>query len=172
MNHQVDHSDLDHAFTALGQRLVVFGQSAVLAEPREGAFDDPSLRQHDESVQFRTFDDFHGAEEPAAGPVHKLSRIAAVGEDQLQSAKAPAQLPNNESATVAILNIGGMNDQRHDQPERVNEDVPFSPGYLLARVVTAIPPFSAVLIDWLSRMPTLGVGFLPTFLRTRVRSRS
>ena len=170
MNHQVYHSDLDHAFTALRQCLVVLGQSAVLAEPGEGALHDPSLRQHDEPVQLRALDDLDRAKKPAAGPVHELARIAAVGKDQSQPTKARAQLLNDKSAAVAVLDIGWMNDQRHDQPERVDQDVSFSPGYLLARVVAAIPPFAAVLTDWLSRMPTLGVGFLPTFLRTRARS--
>ena len=81
-------------------------------------------------------------------------------------------LLNDQSAAVAVLDIGWMNDQRHDQPERVDEDVALAPRYLLARVVATIPPFAAVLTDWLSRMPTLGVGFFPTFLRTRSRSRS
>ena len=172
MNHQVDHSDLDHTFTAFRQCLVIFRQTTVLAEPREGALDDPSLRQHDESVQLRALDDLYRAKEPAAGPVHELSRIAAVGKNQSQAAKARAQLLNDKSSAVAVLDVGWMNDQGHDQPERVDEDVTLTPGYLLARVVAAIPPFSAVLTDWLSRMPTLGVGFLPAFLRTRARSRS
>ena len=171
MNHQVYHGYLDHAFAACWQCLVVFRQSTVLPEPREGAFHDPSFRQHDESVQFRALDDLHRAKMPATGPVHELARIAAVGKDQSQSAKTTAQLLYDKSAAVAVLDIGWMNNQRHDQPERIDEDVPLTPGYLLARVVATIPPFSAVLTDWLSRMPTLGVGFLPAFRRTCARSR-
>jgi hypothetical protein len=77
-----------------------------------------------------------------------------------------------KTTAVAILNVGRMDDQCHDEAQRIDDQMPLAALYFLARVVAARPPFSAVLTDWLSRMPTLGVGFLPAFVRTRARSRS
>ena len=170
MDHQVDHGDLDHAFTALCQCLVVFRQSAVLSEPREGTLDDPSLRQHDESVQLRALDDFHRAEEPPASPVHELSRVAAVGKDQSQSVKALAQLGNDKSPAVAVLDVGWMNDQRHDQSERVDEDVPLAARDLLACIEALVidrrPPFAPLWRSgYRSRRPTGGPHVPPLHLR-------
>ena len=172
MNHQVYHSDMDHAFTAFRQCLVVFGQSAVLAEPREGALHDPSLGQHDKTVRRAAFHDLDRAAKPTTGPVYELARIAAVREDQLQSAKPRTQFPNEELGPVSVLDIRGMNGQHHDQSQRVDDHMTLAAKDFLARVVSPIPPFSAVLTDWLSRMPTLGVGCFPAFRRTRARSRS
>lgn len=172
MNHQVYHSDLDHAFTALRQGLVVLGQSAVLAEPREGALHDPAFGENDKAMGRLAFHDLDRSKKPTAGPVYELARIATVRKDQLQSAKPRTQLPDQELGPVAVLDIRGMHHQRHDQPQRVDNQMTLAAQDFLARVVSPSPPFSAVLTDWLSRMPTLGVGFFPAFRRTRARSRS
>ena len=172
MNHQVYHSDLDHAFTALRPCLVVLGQSAVLAEPGEGTLHNPTFGQDHEAMDRVAFHDLDRAKEPTAGPVYEPARVAAVCKDQPQSAKSRTQLPNEELGPVAVLDIRGMHDQRYDQPQRVDDQMTLAAQDLLARVVSPIPPFSAVLTDWLSRMPTLGVGFFPALRRTRARSRS
>ncbi len=171
MEHEVGHRNQDHGLAGLGEGFVVFRQSAVLSEPSEGAFDDPSLGQYDESMRFRTLHDLHQTSVPTSRPVDKPPGIAAVGKDQLQSAQPRTRLLNDESAAVAVLKVGRMDDQSHDQTERVDEDVTLAPAYLLARVVTAVPPFSAVLTVRLSRMPTPGVGIFPAFRRTCARSR-
>jgi len=81
MNHQVDHRDIDHRLTAVRQRLVVFAQAAVFAEPAEGAFDDPTFGQHHELMNVGPLDDFDRSFERAFGHVHKLACVAAVGPD-------------------------------------------------------------------------------------------
>jgi hypothetical protein len=48
---------------------------------------------------------------------------------------------------VAILDIGGMNDDGDQQPQRFYEEMPFSPVDFLARVVTMDPPFTVVFSD-------------------------
>jgi hypothetical protein len=45
---------------------------------------------------------------------------------------------------------------RKYQSERIDNDVPLAPIYLLAAVVAARPPFSVVFTDWLSMIPALG----------------
>ena len=172
MNHQIDHGNEDHTFTTAWQRLVVFGQSTVFSEPRKGPFYNPAFRQHHESADRLTRDDLDITTEPAAHPMHELPRIAAVREDQLQSAEACAQLTEEQLAAVAILKVRGMHEQGDDQPEGVDDQMTLATAYLLARIVPPVPPFSAVLTDWLSRMPTLGVGHLPACRRTRERRQS
>jgi len=172
MEHDIGHGNKDHRLAAFDQSLVVFGQSAVLAEPGERALDNPSLGQHDESMQLRALHDLYKTPVPASCPIDKPPGIAPIGENQLQPAKACAQLPNEQSAAVAVLDIRRMHDQGDDHPKRIDDHMPLAPTYFLARVVPTVPPFSAVLTDWLSIIPTLGVGFLPAFFRTRARSRS
>ena len=172
MDHQVGHGNEDHRLAALGQRFVVLRQSAVLAEPGKGALDDPSFGQHNELVQQGTLDDLDKTSVPATRPVHELPGIAAIGEDPLQTPETRSQLADQQFSAVAVLNIGRVHHERDDQAEGVDNQVTLAPRDFLARVVPTIPPFSAVLTDWLSMIPTLGVGFLPAFLRTWARSRS
>src|SRR3990172_5900858 len=172
MEHQVRHGDEDHGLAAFGEGLVVLGQSSVLSQPGEGAFYDPALWQDDKVIERCSLHDFDGAEIPTLGPMHELPGVAAGGEDHPQSTKPRAQLLNQQLGPVAILDVGGMHDQCEDQAQRVDDHMTLAPQRFLARVVPPVPPFSAVLTVWLSRMPTLGVGFLPAFLRTWTRSRS
>ena len=53
VKHEVDHGDADHRLAAGGQRFVILAQAAVLAQPREGALDNPSFGQHYETADRR-----------------------------------------------------------------------------------------------------------------------
>jgi hypothetical protein len=52
IEHSVYHGDVYHGFAGFGVSFVIFGVSAVLADPCEGAFGDPAFRQHDEAFHF------------------------------------------------------------------------------------------------------------------------
>ncbi len=166
MNHQVDHSDDDHCLTTGRQCFIVFRQSAILSQPGKRALDDPSFRQHDEPIQHRTFDDLDETPVPPACPIDEPTGIATVGKDQLETSEARSQLPDQQLATVAILDVGRMDNQRHDQANGIDDQMTRTAKDFLARIVPTIPPFSAVFTDWLSMMPTLGVGLRPSFRRT------
>ena len=58
------------------------------------------------------------------------------------------------------------------QPLGIHQQMALAPLYLLARVIAPIAPFSVVLTDWLSRLPALGSGSRPCWLRTRRRKAS
>jgi hypothetical protein len=81
-------------------------------------------------------------------------------------------LSDEQATAVAILNVRRVNHERYDQTQRVDDYMTLAAKDFLPRVVPAIPPFSAVFTDWLSMMPTLGVGLLPTLRRTWARRRS
>jgi hypothetical protein len=60
-----------------------------------------------------------------------------------------------------------MYNSRHHQTQCIYDQMPFSAHYLLARVITAVPPFEAVLTVWLSIMAALGLDWRPALSRTR-----
>lgn len=131
--------------------LEVFGETATAADPGEGALDDPALGQNDEAVPLAAFYDL---EFPGAGLGDCGSGfcrlIAGVGEDALyervETARAPIEY---QSRTVAILDIGRVNDDIQQEAERVDQNVPLATLDLLARVIARRverrPPFCAPL---------------------------
>jgi len=170
VNHHIDHGNTYHGFTALNQRLIVFGEPSVFTEPSERSLNDPSLGKDDKLARVCTFDDFDDPAVPADRPVHKLSGITAVGPDHFKAPPSRTELLDQQLAAVTVLNVGRVNDQREDQAECVNDDMALTPLGFLARIVPSVAPFSAVLTDWLSMMPALGVGLRPSSIRTRRRS--
>ena len=120
-------------------------------------------------MQCGTLDDFNETTGPAARPVNKPTGIAAVSEDQSQTAQTTGivtQLLEEQFSTISVLYVGRMDNQRDNQANGVDDQMTLAAKDFLARIVPAIPPFSAVLTDWLSMMPTLGVGLRPACRRT------
>ena len=104
-------------------------------------------------------------------PRHEDATITAIRPDQLQSLKAPAKPVQHLLAARMVLNVRGMNDQGNNQAKRIDQNMAFTPFYLLPRVVATVPPFRLLTL-WLSRMAALGVGLRPLLRRTRSRRRS
>ena len=170
MNHHVDHGNTYHGFTALNQRLIVFGKSSILTQPGKRSLNNPSPGKDDKLVRLGSFDDFNGPAVPPNRPIHKLPGITAIRPDDFKASPSRTQLLDQQLAAVTVLDVGRVNDQREDQAERVNDDMALTPLGFLARIVPSVAPFSAVLTDWLSMMPALGVGLRPFSIRTRRRS--
>ena len=166
MKHDIDHRNENHSFTALRQGLIVLGQAAVLTQPCKRSFNDPPFRQHNKAMQCGTLDNFNEASGPTPRPINEAAGIAAVGKDQLQTSKTRPQSAEQELAAISVLNVGRMNDQGHDQADRIDDQMALAAKDFLAGIVPAVPPFSAVFTDWLSMMPTLGVGLRPALRRT------
>src|ERR1700757_5509520 len=80
-----------------------------------------------------------------------------------------ADLVEHQTGPVAILDRSGVDDDPHRQPFAVDQGVDFATLYLLAGVVTYFvvfaAPFSADLIDWLSR--TVADGLTSRPIRSR-----
>lgn len=166
MKHHIDHRNEHHSFAALRQGLVVLRQTSILTQPGKGALNNPSFRQHHKAVQCATLDDFNEAAGPTPCPVNKPPGIATVGEDQLHSSKTRPQSAQQKLAAVSVLNVGRMDEQGHDQADGIDDQMTLAAKDFLARIVSAVAPFSAVFTDWLSMMPTLGVGLRPALRRT------
>jgi hypothetical protein len=90
------------------------------------------------------------------------SLISAVGEERLQKWKHPEQCRHDENASIAILNVGRMNDGVEQEAYCIDKNVPLLALDLLARIVpvriNARPPFSALFTLWLSMMAAVGLA--------------
>jgi len=171
--HQVYHSDADHCFAVVCNHLIVLCQSPVSPEPSKGSFDDPSFGQDGKSFNVvAALDDFQRTTQSLFCPFNQLAGIAAVRPNEREAAKALAQVFKDQLGSVAILNGGLVDDHGDNEPEGVNDNVPLSSVNFLSGIVSAKPPFSVVLTDWLSMMAALGVGSRPQALRTCSRRRS
>ena len=63
------------------------------------------------------------------------SLVAGISEDALDEGKEAARaLIENQANPVAVLKVGGMNDDIQQKAERIDKDVALAPGDLLARI--------------------------------------
>src|SRR5258708_25929003 len=90
------------------------------------------------------------------------SLIATVDEQRLQKGKHTEQCRHDENASIAILNVGRMNDGVEQEAQCVDKNVPLLALDLLARIVPVRinerPPFSALFTLWLSMMAAVGLA--------------
>src|SRR2546428_1679879 len=97
-------------------------------------------------------------------PSHKIPLlVGAIHPDELETRKAVFQRQEQIFAAVMVLKTGLVHELVHDQPIRVEQEVPLAAFDLFAPVVAAPPPFWLVLTDWLSMMAALAVGLRARF---------
>src|SRR5438067_9091626 len=134
--HDADHGQPDEGSDGAGVALEIARQTAIAADPGEGALDDPALGQHDEFVQLVALDDLQypttGAGSRSRGA---RSLIAGIGEDaRNEGEEAAGASIENQPRPIAVLNVGGMYDDVQQESERVDQDMALAPGDLLARI--------------------------------------
>ena len=153
--------------------LEIAREATAAADPSQRAFDDPSFGQDfetDGSIGPLDDVDDPGASERCRGCGFR-TLVAAIGEDALDEWKQPAgALVQHQRNAVAVLNVGGMNDNAQEQAERVDQDVALATRDLLASIIALRverrPPFCAALPLWLSMIATLGLASRPACSRT------
>ncbi len=113
--------------------LEILAEATALADPGEGAFDDPPLGQHDEAVEIGPLDDLQFPR-PGLGDdlCHLRSLIAAIGIDAFDEGEGPPGLPEHGGGAIAVLNIDGMDDAQVEA-EGIDEDMALAALDLLAR---------------------------------------
>lgn len=121
-------------------------------------------------MRFIALDHFELVAEHLLRPFDQRARVTAVNEHLGDGVEAAEQPRQHGPCSNPVLNTGGVYDHRQQVALRVDRDVPLSPLDLLTRVVTALPPFSAVLADCESMIATLGVVFRPLAVRPCSRS--
>jgi hypothetical protein len=115
--HDSDHGEAHEGGGSARVSFEVACQAAIAADPCQRPLDDPSLGKYDEFMRLIALDDF---DDPApcggGGLCHAWSLIAGVGEDALDEREGAAgALIENQACPVAILDIGGMNDDVQEQ---------------------------------------------------------
>ena len=167
MKHKINHSKMYHRFTALRERLIIFAQSTIFAQPRKGPFNNPPTGQHRKTDDIIT--SLNNLQYPVAHrgtPVNQLAGVPTVRPDQRQPRKQTSQFFQNQHRPVTILDIGRVNHHGQYQTQRIYHQMAFSTGYLLAGVIPSLPPFSAVFTDWLSIIAAEGLACRPAPTRT------
>lgn len=169
--HDADHGEANKGSGGSGIALEITRQASVVADPGKRAFNDPALGQDDEAMAFSAFDDL---ELPGTGLGNRSSGlrplIAGIGEDALNEGEQTPGAPiKHQSRTVAILHVGGMDNDIQEQAERVDENIPLAARNLLARIealrVEPSAPFCAALALWLSMMAAVGLASRPSCSR-------
>jgi hypothetical protein len=134
--HETDHGEAEEGGDGTGVALEVSRQATIATDPGEGSFHDPAFGQDDEAMRFGALDDL---EQPAAGIGDGLcgsrALIASIGEDALDEGKRAARLLKDLADAIAVLHIGGVNDDAQEEAERVDEDVALAPRDFLARII-------------------------------------
>ena len=165
--HDLDHGEADEGGGDPGVTLEVAREAAVAADPGEGALDDPALGQGLEARDVGPRDDLDPPRAAAReAPREAGPAIAAVGEDALDEGEEASGAPvEHARRAVAILDVGGVDDDVQQQAKRVDEDVTLASRRLLARVVARRidrgPPFEAPRAVWLSMIAAVGLASRP-----------
>ena len=142
-------------------QFVVFGEPSRPVEPGKGALDDPAPGQHLEFVRLIALDRLHVVSEHLFCPADELAGVPAIHEDLGYGVEGAEQAHQHGPCRDPVLNARRMHNHRQQVSLRVYRDVPLTALDFLARVVTAPPPFSAVLADCESIIATVGEGFRP-----------
>lgn len=139
------------------QSFVVLGQSSTLAEPGEGALDNPALASDLKAGQVGPFDDLKLPAAKEFDALDQLARITRVREDRLQACPTALVAANQHQPAVAILPVGGRYDGVRYEAQSVDNHVALHTLDLLASVEPAqTPPFSTVFTLCESMMAALG----------------
>src|SRR5262249_51739676 len=161
--HETDHRKTEEGSDGPGITFEVAGEAAIAAGPGEGALDHPPLGHDDEAMGIDALDDLEGPRASLGGGCGGSgSLISRVGEDALDEGKGAPRLAQHVAQAIAILDVGGGDDDKHEEGERVDQDVALATRDLLARIVPLRvhrgPPFCAALALWLSTMAAVGLA--------------
>jgi hypothetical protein len=87
-------------------------------------------------VQFIALDDLkHPTTGAGSRSRSAWSLIAGIGEDARDEGEQAAGASiENQARPIAVLNVGGMNDNVQQEAERIDQDMALAPGDLLARI--------------------------------------
>ena len=96
-------------------------------------------------MEFRAFDDLDPKTfERLLHPSDELPAIAGISPYEDKTGKTQEflfEFHQNQSSSIAILNVGRMHDDRDDQSECINNNMSFPSIDFLSRIVAFDPPF-------------------------------
>src|SRR5258707_2328033 len=112
--------------------------SSAAVEPSKGAFDDPTAWKHHESFRpIGALDDFSFElrQDLRQGLLKVWPLVATIGKELFQERVHPRKGRKKQDAAIAILDIGRMNDCRHQRTQRVYEYLELFALDLFARAI-------------------------------------
>lgn len=135
--HDADHGETAERLDGADVTLVVAGEAAVAADPRESALDDPAFGQSDKGMRGDTPDDL---DDPAAllgdSGGELGAAVSSIGIDTLDAREGTAQFAIEEKARArVVVDVGRMDDDTQQQAERVDNDMALAAGEFLAGVI-------------------------------------
>src|SRR5260370_3393596 len=160
--HDADHGDVDPGFFTAGKHFVVFGEPAPGGQPGKRALHDPAPFEDVEAAGSDLLPIDHGIlgcpdpSQATPGMLHDLHfpaeylfdpldeaalLVCTIRPDQLEPREAPLERPEQLFAAVMILDVGFMDQHTHDQPGRIDEQMPLAAFHALAALGAAPPPF-------------------------------
>ena len=125
--HEADGGEFQECKGAAIEIFPVLGEAAATIEPRNRAFDDPTLGQSYEPLGLRrSFHDFgfQAGQDFGERVAEDRPLIGAVGKQLHEEWKLPEQRRQQCDAAIAILNAGGMNDGVQQQAQRIDQNMP------------------------------------------------
>lgn len=130
---------MNHGLGHVYALLVVAHQASPSREPTEGAFDDPTTRQHLEARLFVDAADDLDDELVEGGLIHELRAVVrAVGEQMLEPRPAFAHRVQDHLCPGAIRYVGGREVEQQQPTVGVYGDMALPFHGLLARVEAAL----------------------------------
>jgi len=134
--HDADHGESDEGGDGACVSLEIARQATIATNPCQRAFDNPALGQDEEFVQFVALDDLNDPTAGAgSGSRDAWSLVAGIGKDPLYEGEEAARAPvENQSCPVAVLHVGGVDNDVQQKPERIDQDVALAPRDFLARI--------------------------------------
>lgn len=131
--------DEDPCSFAVDGFLEVPCEAWIATKPCQAALDYPSAGEHLEALRgLGAADDFDGPfAEIGEGDFQFSARVCAVGNEMAQPAIEIPNVSDQRDVTVAVLDVGAVDDHREQQAHRVDEDMPFAAFHLFARVIAA-----------------------------------
>ena len=123
--------------------LAVLAQPSAPAQPSQGPFHHPTPGQYQECVLAVGAPDYF--QRPPGlfhHPIDQLPSVAVVRPEQTQAVEPSCELADNQSGSVPVLDVGGVNHHGQEQPHGVHRNVALASRHLLAGVVASNPLFS------------------------------
>ena len=153
---------MDHLQAGVEFTFAVFPESSAFFQPCEGPLDDPSLGHDGEGVQFIAFGNLHGCAEFFLHRLGKgLAGVAAIDQHAGDLLEVVGATVEGGQGTLAVGHLGCRDGHRMRQALRIDRDVAFDAGDLLARVIALLAGSIGILHALLVHNYEAGRGAAP-----------
>ena len=168
----MNHRDLNQRLAVARQDFIIFRMAPKIHQPGKGTLDDPAARQHGKAG--RRFGhhlqvDFVAVLQSGDPCSNRFATITAVDPQLFEPLDPAGKIGAQQAAqAVAIIAIGGGNQDSHHQPDGIDQHMPLASMDLFARIIALFFALGCRLdtlrIDTASRrggLPALAQALLP-----------